>query len=254
MGGSFGLRTYLRIKCEPFKDNMTYKKDDVTEGVLQKHLRVWKPNYDLIAYNMFLFPWESDFAMKTISGFWHEVECKISLADFKHDFEKFEKHDYLLNGNYWKWRRVKRIKSEEEAEQYKDSPYHRIVTERKGVSVLYTRSGIDGNATRPNYFWYCVPWFIADKVRDLVPIYSGLLVMDEHGRITEEREAPLLHKEKYANERFHLTKKYFYHWLHLQQSVDTMEYEKKIKRLKHELSVVKAEFKAVCGYDFEESL
>lgn len=65
-----------------------YEQKDMSEGVLQKHLRTWKRDTIYVGQNFCMFEWESDFVCKVRSGFWHEVECKISLADFKADFKK----------------------------------------------------------------------------------------------------------------------------------------------------------------------
>lgn len=46
---------------------------------------------------------ESDFLLKTKSGYWYEAEIKISFSDFKADFKKKEKHQILENGfKIWK--------------------------------------------------------------------------------------------------------------------------------------------------------
>lgn len=49
-----------------------------------------------------LFHWESDHVVKTRAGVWHEVEVKVSMADFRRDFaEKTEKH-CILSGEIMK--------------------------------------------------------------------------------------------------------------------------------------------------------
>lgn len=75
-------------------------KEQVTEQLLQQHLRGWKSNPKYIVENLYVFDWESDMLIKTRSGYWYEVECKISLADFKNDFtHKRQKHELLKNGD-----------------------------------------------------------------------------------------------------------------------------------------------------------
>lgn len=54
------------------------------------------PRY--LIHNLYVFGWESDFLAETRSGYWYEVEIKISLADFKKDFEKKDKHTSLRFG------------------------------------------------------------------------------------------------------------------------------------------------------------
>lgn len=45
--------------------------------------------------NLYVFGWESDYLAMTKTGYWYEIEIKISKADFKADFKKTEKHEML---------------------------------------------------------------------------------------------------------------------------------------------------------------
>ena len=75
-------------------------KEQVSELLLQQYLRGWKSNPTYIVENLYVFDWESDMLINTRSGYWYEVECKISLADFKNDFtHKRQKHELLKNGD-----------------------------------------------------------------------------------------------------------------------------------------------------------
>ena len=75
-------------------------KEQVSELLLQQHLRGWKSNPKYIVENLYVFGLESDMLIKTRSGYWYEVECKISLADFKNDFKnKRQKHELLKTGD-----------------------------------------------------------------------------------------------------------------------------------------------------------
>lgn len=131
-------------------------KEQVTEQLLQQHLRGWKSNPKYIVENLYVFDWESDMLIKIRSGYWYEVECKISLADFKNDFKrKWRKHDLLKTG--------------------------------------------DEKHRRPNYFYYCVPWYLSGKVLSLLPSYAGLIVLTENGKLNEVRRASLLHTDKYPS-------------------------------------------------------
>lgn len=103
------------------KQTSLLTKELVKEQLLQQHLRGWKSNPNYIVENLYVFGWESDMLIKTRSGYWYEVECKISFADFKNDFKhKRQKHELLKNG--------------------------------------------DEKHRRPNYFYYCVPWYLSEKV------------------------------------------------------------------------------------------
>lgn len=47
--------------------------------------------YDYKLFNSFIFPWESDFFAESSSGYYVEVEVKVSRGDYFRDFQK-EKH------------------------------------------------------------------------------------------------------------------------------------------------------------------
>ena len=94
------------------KQNLLLSKEQVTEQLLQQYLRGWKSNPKYIVENLYVFDWESDMLLKTRSGYWYEVECKISLADFKNDFKrKWRKYDLLKAGEYHPLTFVRREKS-----------------------------------------------------------------------------------------------------------------------------------------------
>ncbi len=109
-------------------------------------------------------------------------------------------------------------------------------------------------AKRPNYFTYCVPWYLEEEVKPLLPEYAGLVVLDEYGYLKDIKSAPRLHNEKYKDEDFNLAEKYFYHWLHLQQNIELNSQQNKIEELKATISWLKAEYKAATGYDIEDTL
>ena len=44
-------------------------KEQVTEQLLQQHLRSWKSNPKYIVENLYVFDWESDMLIKTRSGY-----------------------------------------------------------------------------------------------------------------------------------------------------------------------------------------
>ena len=70
-----------------------------TEESIRRVLNRWylsNPHY--LTHNLYVFGWESDYLAQTRSGYWYEVEIKISLADFKNDFGKAEKHRVLAYG------------------------------------------------------------------------------------------------------------------------------------------------------------
>lgn len=184
-------------------------KEQITEQLLQQHLRGWKSNPKFIVENLYVFDWESDMLIKTRSGYWYEAECKISFADFKNDFKhKRQKHELLKMG--------------------------------------------DEKHRRPNYFYYCVPWYLSEKVLPLLPDYAGLIVLTENGRLNEVKRSPCLHKQKYTNEELKLCDKFYYSYRNWKLNMERYQPTEAIKRLKDEIAFLKAEYKAVAGCDIKD--
>lgn len=191
------------------KQTSLLTKEQVTEQLLQQHLRGWKSNPNYIVENLYVFGWESDMLIKTRSGYWYEVECKISFADFKNDFKhKRQKHELLKNG--------------------------------------------DEKRRRPNYFYYCVPWYLSEKVLPLLPDYAGLIVLTENGRLNEVKRSPCLHKQKYTNEELRLCEKFYYAYRNWKEALERQQPTEAIKRLKDEIDFLKAEYKSVAGCDIKD--
>ena len=183
-------------------------KEQVSEQLLQQHLRGWKSNPKFIIENLYVFGWESDMLIKTRSGYWYEVECKISFADFKNDFtHKWKKHELLKTG---------------------------------------------GEHRRPNYFYYCVPWYLSGKVLPLLPDYAGLIVLTEDGKLKEVKRVYCLHRHKYTNEELKLCDKFYYAYRNWKLAMERYQSTAEIKRLKDEIAFLKAEYKAVAGCDIKD--
>lgn len=184
-------------------------KEQITEQLLQQYLRGWKSNPNYIVENLYVFGWESDMLIKTRSGYWYEVECKISLSDFRNDFtHKRKKHEMLETG---------------------------------------------GECRRPNYFYYCVPWYLSTKVLPLIPDYVGLIVLKEDGRLDEIKQAPCLHRHKYTSEELKLCDKFYYAYRNWKLALEKQQPTETIKRLKDEIAFLKAEYKAVAGCDIKDA-
>ena len=206
-------------------------KKDINESYIQKRLLSgWKSTHQYVMENLYVFEWESDFLLKTKSGYWYEAEIKISLSDFKADFKKKEKHQILENGfKIWKsWK------------------YNPLTKYNKEVKTK-----------RPNYFTYAVPWYLEEQVKPLLPKYAGLLVLDENGYILRESvKAPKLHSEKYSDESLNLTEKFYYNWRTCRQDkmMVSKNHNDTIKYLRNKISLMEAEFKEQTGFDFSEVL
>ena len=210
-------------------------KKDINESYIQKRLLSgWKSTHQYVMENLYVFEWESDFLLKTKSGYWYEAEIKISLSDFKADFKKKEKHQILENGfKIWKsWK------------------YNPLTKEK----IEYNK---EVKTKRPNYFTYAVPWYLEEQVKPLLPKYAGLLVLDENGYILRESvKAPKLHSEKYSDESLNLTEKFYYNWRTCRQDkmMASKNHNDTIKYLRNKISLMEAEFKEQTGFDFSEVL
>lgn len=66
---------------------------EYTETSIQEGLRSFMSSPKFFLRNMYVFGWESDVLILTNSGYWYEIEIKISRADFhndqKHKSQKF---------------------------------------------------------------------------------------------------------------------------------------------------------------------
>lgn len=190
---------------------------EYTEESIRKVLNVeYLSNPKYLVHNLYVFEWESDYLARTRAGYWYEVEIKISLSDFKNDFKKKEKHETLRTGRY------------------------------------QPRWGIDRvDGLRPNYFAYCVPEPLVAKVEHLVPEYAGLFGVSEYGHLIQHKGMPRLHSEKLTDEQLKLAEKFYYNWA--EQVRKNREHDAIVKEFQREISFMKAEFKAVTGYDISES-
>lgn len=227
-------------------------KEDVDEHKLQVMLRTFRSNPRYIAENLHVFNWESDFLIKTRSGYWYEFECKISFADFQHDFSKFEKHDLLKTGENCRYDCVCKTQDKTQLERYR-YPGYRINKEGSWWYV-YVRRHKEQEALRPNYFAYCVPWHLREKIEPNIPEYAGLVLLTEDDRLEVIKEPPLLHKEKYSDEKLNLCEKFYYNWRNRIAQIEQDTPRELIKKLRAEVDFLKAEYKAATGYDIKEVL
>lgn len=97
--------------------------------------------------------------------------------------------------------------------------------------------------------YYCVPWYLSEKVLPLLPDYAGLIVLTENGRLNEVNRAPCLHKQKYTNEELKLCDKFYYAYRNWKLNMERHQTTEEVKRLKDEIAFLKAEYKAVAGCD-----
>ena len=230
-------------------------KEQVTEQLLQQHLRGWKSNPKYIVENLYVFDWESDMLIKTRSGYWYEVECKISLADFKNDFtHKRQKHELLKTGEWHSLTFVRRETDEKALSKFEPLPDYHIERAGNAWNIYRLSQEISRREhRRPNYFYYCVPWYISGKVLPLLPNHAGLLVLTECGRLNEVKRASCLHNQKYTDEELKLCDKFYYAYRNWKLNMERHQPTAEIKRLKDEIAFLKAEYKAVSGCDIKDA-
>lgn len=69
-----------------------------TEKLMQQKLQNYRTTARYVLQNLYVFGWESDILFLSRTGFWTEIEIKISRADFKADLKnKAGKHSALAD-------------------------------------------------------------------------------------------------------------------------------------------------------------
>lgn len=230
-------------------------KEQVSEQLLQQYLRGWKSNPKYIVENLYVFDCESDMLIKTRSGYWYEVECKISFADFKNDFKhKWQKHELLKTGEWHPLTFVRRETDEKALSKYESYPGYHIENTGKAWNIYIKGQYVAKREhRRPNYFYYCVPWYLSGKVLPLLPDYAGLIVLAEDGKLKEVKQVLALHQHKYTNEELKLCDKFYYAYRNWKLNMEHRQPTAEIKRLKDEIAFLKAEYKAVAGCDIKDA-
>ena len=185
------------------------KEFKFTEEYIQRKLNGFfsQSTQKYVLENLYVFKWESDKFIETRSGLIYEFEIKISRSDFKHDFDKKDKH-VILEG------KEEHLPSYEE---YKKK-YSKYYGDELGDKYYRTE-----NYKKPNYFYYAVPEGMIDVSE--VPEYAGLVyVLPEGESKTKEgnfcwdgfyvvKNAPKLHNTKYADDDLKLSEKFYYNML-----------------------------------------
>lgn len=146
-------------------------------------------NNDYKLNNVFIFDWESDLFCVTKSGYSIEIEVKVSRSDFLADFKK-PKHDLLIAA----------------FEKKKYVMHDKKVMDHYSQPGCYFKYSVTAEIT-PNRFFFAVPENLISELE--VPSYAGLMYVDDHGRYTIIKNAPLLHKNKIDFQKRLLSK--FYH-------------------------------------------
>ena len=105
---------------------------------------------------------------------------------------------------------------------------------------------------RPNYFSYCVPDLLLDKVSDIIPSYAGICIVNSHGHIVHIRMPHQLHGDKISDDSLNLLEKFYYNYSNLRWKEDNKD--DIIKQLRMENSRLRAEYKAIVGEPIYDSV
>lgn len=204
------------------------------QNVLKR--KFYNHKYDLQNSYIFQNGWECDFFSMTKSGYYYEIEIKVSRSDFFADFKK-EKHElfkkmvsdakfYFKKCGASKWngsiicrtkkanleRRVNyRIHTKEALEQYD------YLTNYKEWHLYERWYDIHAPCTNirfidlnkincPHRFYYAVPKDLIRK--EEVPAYAGLIHIDNYEAIII-KEAPFIHKRSIDLSKILLEKFYW---------------------------------------------
>ena len=175
------------------------KKTEWTEKLIQQKLKLHFLSTSTKKYemtNLYVFDWESDYLALTKSGLFHEVEIKISRADFQNDFKHKEKKHLIL----------------ESPKLFMTAPHETVL---------------------PNYFYYAVPEGLIKE--DEIPDYAGLIYVRPWG-VYVAKEAKKLHDSKLDLNKLKLCDKFYYNMLHWQHKFEELnDADKTIKELKSQI-------------------
>ena len=105
---------------------------------------------------------------------------------------------------------------------------------------------------RPNYFSYCVPAHLLEKVADLIPSYAGIATVDDWGNVRLVRMPQALHSRKMSDEELKLLEKFYYNYTNLRWRHD--HYQDTIQQLRGEIRFLREEYKAATGGPIEDVL
>lgn len=203
-------------------------------------------NYDYRLSNTFVYEWESDFFGQSKSGYFVEVEVKVSRGDFFRDFDKpkhrlFEDlragkshhitHDptrgdmicrvvtgrlETMYGEYARWSPSKN----NWRSGHRDGKFGYWVNDYGPTAIRHYEQPLYAPATRinirpiesikcPNQLYFACPEGLIKP--EEVPEYAGLLYMSHYFKVI--KKAPYIHKRK-QNMDSVLLRKFYNLWQH----------------------------------------
>ena len=195
-------------------------------------------NYEYRLSNSFVYSWESDFFAMSKSGYFVEVEIKISRGDFFRDFDKgkhklFNAHhekrshyisstsgrgDFICSFQYGKLAGIDRALGISRWGVRHNGKYGYWVNDNNDIFLRPMREEIYAPATRinfhetskikcPNQLYFAVPRGLITLGE--IPSYAGLIYCDHYTDVI--RRAPYLHKNKQDMTK-ELLKKFYHLW------------------------------------------
>jgi hypothetical protein len=197
-----------------------------------KCLKHFIRNHEHQFQNTYVHAWEADVFSVTKTRYSHEIEIKVSRADFFADFKK-EKHQ-LFSGFKSGWK-VVRIGEGHELDR-KD---HRIKYPCSHISVRKLN-----HMSCPNKLYFACPDGLIKA--DEIPEYAGLIYVGPayllQGGCSVVKKAPYLHKDPFQKEI--LFSKYYWGYINQKREIadyksDADRYRKKITELEKELNEFK---------------
>lgn len=212
---------------------MAISSSDITASLINRcHAN------EFVLQNVFVYDWESDFLYQTKTGYFVEVEIKISRSDFFADFQKKQKHELIRDAfnkkeyivtsgwidtyNGASWGQFKCLQINVSSHSWRRNPvdleflheedsfgyWYRINKTRQvdfreriiELKPVSQRIKIEKIEDRfiPNKFYYCCPEGLLKK--EDIPEYAGLLYYNaENKQIYEVKKAPHIHKRQPSN-------------------------------------------------------
>ena len=140
---------------------------DIQHAIVgRKHACMWTPQQVTASFNSSgIVGWEADILVMHKSGWLWEIEVKISVADFRREFkEKAEKHEALQSG---------------------------LIKRRFKWDI---RSYTNPHSIIKKYF-FAMPVEVYEKVKDEIPAYAGVILVDDAKRDRSKNLRPWVEKK-----------------------------------------------------------
>jgi hypothetical protein len=173
--------------------------NDIKEALHKMYLNF---EYELTESYIFRHDWETDFFVRSKSGYAYEIEIKVSRSDYKADFKK-PKHNLFKNiGKPFYIEKRGEFQSYVSYGKDENGMMNPIYAPASRINIIDT-----SKMNCPNKFFYAVPEGLITK--DEVPDYAGLIHVNPNKDAVVIKAAPFLHKRK-INLNETLLRKFYY--------------------------------------------